>query len=82
MYQRRFLRLRFRPDRFAGVERLFGLDLRSVGVESAPAFPVTRIDQYSQDRVRPVVLELICPANMVSPGERVAMSEPIVIAAT
>jgi len=40
------------------------------------------MDQYSHERVRPVVLELICPANMVSPGESVAISEPIVIALT
>src|SRR5262249_47650759 len=42
----------------------------------------TRIDQYSHDRVRPVVLALIWPARFVSPGESVAMSEPIVMART
>jgi hypothetical protein len=81
IYQRRFLRVRFGPGRFAGADRLFALDLRPVEGESPPVF-VTRIDQYSHERVRPVVLELICPASMVSPGESVAMSEPIVIAMT
>jgi len=42
----------------------------------------TRIDQYSQDRVRPVVLPVISPANLVSPAERVAMLEPRVMAHT
>src|SRR5262245_4232856 len=42
----------------------------------------TRIDQYSQDRVRPVVLPVISPANLVSPAERVAMLEPRVMART
>src|SRR4029077_16758544 len=41
-----------------------------------------RIDQYSQEHTRPVVLALIWPANFVSPGESVAMSEPIVSART
>src|SRR6185369_235629 len=42
----------------------------------------TRIDQYSQERVRPVVLPVISPANLVSPAERVAMLEPRVMART
>src|SRR5215468_2300688 len=42
----------------------------------------TRIDQYSQDRVRPVVLPVISPANLVSPADRVAMLEPSNMART
>jgi hypothetical protein len=79
--QRRRLRLRFGADFLAGAARRFWLDLRSGAAPKPPAL-ATRIDQYSHDRVRPVVLELICPANIVSPGESVAMSEPMVIART
>ena len=70
IYQRRFLRVRFGPGRFAGADRLFALDLRPVEGESPPVF-VTRIDQYSHERVRPVVLELICPASMKLLGAEV-----------
>src|SRR6185295_17404648 len=80
--QRRFLRLRFAPDFFMGAARRFWLDLGAGAPASPAALLAIRIDQYSQERVRPVVLELICPANMVSPGESVAMSDPIVIAVT
>ena len=48
----------------------------------ADALLATRMHQYSQERVRPVVLELIWPASFVSPCDSVAMSVPIVIART
>jgi hypothetical protein len=66
---------------FGGRSPALWLDLRSGAAPKPPAL-ATRIDQYSHERVRPVVLELICPASIVSPGESVAMSVPMVIART
>src|SRR5215470_10432560 len=43
---------------------------------------LTRMDQYSHERVRPVVLALIWPARFISPGESVAISELIIMART
>src|SRR5262245_4671906 len=77
------------------LEARFGLSLLRVRLVSVcdgpasratdaapPALLATRMDQYSHERMRPVVLELIWPASFVSPGDSVAMSAPIVSART
>ena len=53
--------------------------------DTPPAKPpdlATRIDQYSHERMKPVVLELIEPASCVSPGDSDAMVLPMLKART
>src|SRR5664280_377171 len=77
--RRRILRIR-RGFAAARADLAF---LTAVGTPPAkPPDLATRIDQYSQERVSPVVLAVIWPASCASPGDSEAMVPPIVRART